>query len=48
MNSKPVTPAMHGIIDYVFSGIQLAAPPLFGLSKQQPEPTSPWVPGFYW
>jgi hypothetical protein len=33
MNNKPVTPAMHGIIDYVFSGIQLAAPPLLGLNK---------------
>lgn len=26
MNSKPVTPVVHGIIDYVFSAILLVAP----------------------
>ncbi|QJD94860.1 hypothetical protein HH214_02680 [Mucilaginibacter robiniae] len=29
---KPVNPKLHGIIDYVFSGIQLIAPPLLGLN----------------
>lgn len=32
MNYKPVTPALHGIIDYIFSGILLAAPPAIGLN----------------
>ena len=26
MNKKPVTPTLHGIIDYIFSGIQIIAP----------------------
>lgn len=30
---KPVSPTAHGIIDYVFSGIQLAAPPLLGVNS---------------
>lgn len=34
MNKKPVTPARHGIIDYVFSGIQLTVPSLLGLNDQ--------------
>lgn len=34
MNKKPVKPALHGIIDYVFSGIQLTVPSLLGLNEQ--------------
>lgn len=34
MNKKPVTPAVHGIIDYVLSGIQLTVPSLLGLNDQ--------------
>jgi cytosine/uracil/thiamine/allantoin permease len=30
---KPVSPTAHGVIDYVFSGIQLAAPPLLGINS---------------
>lgn len=30
---KPVTPTAHGVIDYVFSGVQLAAPTLLGLNS---------------
>ncbi|TDH24546.1 hypothetical protein EXU57_14480 [Segetibacter sp. 3557_3] len=29
--NKPVTPAIHGIVDYVFSGIQIAGPAALGL-----------------
>lgn len=29
---KPIKPALHGIIDYVFSAIQLAAPTALGLN----------------
>lgn len=32
MNEKPVTPVLHGLIDYVFSGIQLAVPAYLGLN----------------
>ena len=32
MNEKPVTPVVHGLIDYVFSSIQLAAPAYLGLN----------------
>lgn len=31
---KPVTPAAHGLIDYVFSGLQLAAAPLLHLNNK--------------
>ena len=34
MNTKPVNPKAHGIIDYVFSAIQLAAPLGIGLNKK--------------
>lgn len=34
MNTKPVAPALHGIIDYVFSGILLAAPSGIGLNEK--------------
>jgi len=34
MNNKPITPAWHGIIDYGFAAIQLAAPSLLGLNRQ--------------
>ncbi len=30
---KPVSPTAHGVIDYVFSGIQLVAPPLLGVNS---------------
>lgn len=32
MTKKPVSPTLHGIIDYVFSGIQLAVPSVIGLN----------------
>ncbi len=32
MKKNPVTPKLHGIIDYVFSGIQLTAPSIIGLN----------------
>lgn len=32
MIPKPVTPAMHGIIDHVFSGVLLAAPTALNLN----------------
>jgi hypothetical protein len=34
MNPKPVTPALHGIIDYIFSGIQLVGPTVLGLNDK--------------
>lgn len=34
MDTKPVTPKLHAIIDYVFSGIQMAAPLLLGLNRK--------------
>ncbi|HEX8355979.1 MAG TPA: hypothetical protein VF610_01135 [Segetibacter sp.] len=34
MNSKAVKPAIHGIIDYVFSAIQMGAPSAMGLNKK--------------
>jgi len=34
MDNKPVTPALHGIIDYVFSAIQIAGPTLIGLNDK--------------
>jgi len=34
MDTKPVKPRLHGIIDYVFSGIQVAVPLLLGLNKK--------------
>jgi len=34
MNTKPVTPTLHGTIDYAFSGIQLLAPLALGLGPQ--------------
>ena len=33
MNTKPISPKAHGIIDYIFSAIQLAAPLSMGLNK---------------
>ncbi|HEY0042593.1 MAG TPA: hypothetical protein VGB71_18090 [Flavisolibacter sp.] len=30
---KVLTPTAHGVIDYVFSGLQLAGPPLLGLNS---------------
>lgn len=33
MNAKPVTPRLHGFIDYTFAGIQLLAPALLRLNK---------------
>ena len=32
MNKKPITPKLHGAIDYGFLGLMLAAPSLLGLS----------------
>lgn len=32
--NKPVTPAAHGVIDYIFSGIQLAVPVLIGMNNK--------------
>ena len=29
----PVNPPMHGLVDYVFSAVQLAAPALLGVNK---------------
>lgn len=34
MNSKLVSPALHGIIDYKFSGILLLVPPLLHLNAK--------------
>ncbi len=34
MLPKPVTPILHGIIDYMFSGILLAVPPALGLNPK--------------
>lgn len=34
MNNKPITPKMHGLIDYGFAAIQLIAPELLGLNKK--------------
>ena len=34
MMRKPVTPALHGMIDYVFSGVLLAGPALIGINKK--------------
>jgi hypothetical protein len=33
MNTKPVTPIVHGIIDYVFSAIQIAGPSIVKLNN---------------
>ncbi|HEU4471796.1 MAG TPA: hypothetical protein VFR58_11965 [Flavisolibacter sp.] len=33
MSSKPVSPAMHGIIDYIFSGVLMTAPGTLGLNS---------------
>jgi hypothetical protein len=34
MNIKPVQPKTHGIIDYVFSGVQMAAPTALHLNSK--------------
>lgn len=34
INNKPITPKVHGIVDYVFAGIQLAAPAAIGLNPK--------------
>ena len=34
MEKKPIKPGQHGIIDYAFSTIQVAAPSLLGLNKK--------------
>jgi hypothetical protein len=34
MKPKPISPVMHGIIDYVFSAALLSAPHLLGLNKK--------------
>lgn len=34
MRRKPITPEQHGIIDYVFSGIQLGTPAAIGMNKK--------------
>ena len=34
MNAKPITPHIHGIIDYAFAGTLLIAPSLLGLNKR--------------
>ncbi|WP_051663993.1 hypothetical protein [Dyadobacter crusticola] len=31
---KPISPKMHGIIDYAFAGVQLLGPSLLGLNKE--------------
>ena len=31
---KPVSPAAHGIVDYILSGIEIAGPPLLGLNPR--------------
>ena len=34
MNAKPITPTLHGIIDYAFAATLLLAPRLLGLNKK--------------
>ena len=34
MNRKPITPKMHGIIDYAFAAILVLAPPVLKLNKK--------------
>lgn len=34
MKSKPISPLLHGLIDYGFTAAQLALPPLLGLNKK--------------
>lgn len=34
MERKPISPEQHGIIDYVFSGIQLGGPTALGMNKK--------------
>jgi uncharacterized membrane protein len=34
MNKKPITPKMHGFIDYGFATMQLATPELLGFNKK--------------
>lgn len=34
MNTKPISPKMHGIIDYTFAAGLLILPPLLGLNKK--------------
>lgn len=34
MDTKPVKPKLHGIIDYIFSGIQVVAPIILGLNNK--------------
>jgi hypothetical protein len=34
MTSTPITPKLHGIIDYAFSAVQLVAPTVLGLNKK--------------
>ncbi|GAB3335292.1 hypothetical protein GCM10027299_44160 [Larkinella ripae] len=34
MDTKPITPTLHGILDYGFAGVQLAAPSALGLNGQ--------------
>lgn len=34
METKPISPEQHGIIDYVFSGIQLGGPAAIGMNKK--------------
>ena len=33
MKTKPVTPKMHGIIDYALGGVLMAAPAMLGVNK---------------
>ncbi|WP_460985474.1 hypothetical protein [Spirosoma fluminis] len=34
INNKPVKPELHGIIDYVFAGVQLLVPSVMGLNAK--------------
>lgn len=34
MKNKPISPLLHGLIDYGFTAAQLALPPLLGLNKK--------------
>ena len=34
MKNKPISPFVHGLIDYGFTAVQLAVPPLLGVNKK--------------
>jgi hypothetical protein len=47
MSNKPVSAKAHGIIDYVFSGIQLFVPQLLGLNTSLAKTYSAAGAGFF-